>query len=120
MDRAGSGIYPDLLHHYGVDLVAAIKSGRPSPKLLLSLIATLPMGSMTQALLMGDRSAFGWSNEVSVLADVVDATYDNMVGTAMGKFKKLPKRYPRPGTKATPAKGDGTVRGLARYFGVIC
>ena len=97
MDRCGAGLYPDLLRHYGVDLVEAIGAGTPSPRLLLSLAAALPMGSMTQALLVGDREVFGFSREVAVSADVYDAVYDNMVGTAWGKFKTLPDRYPRPG-----------------------
>lgn len=97
-----------------------IRSGKPGPRLLLSLAAALPMGTMTQALLVGDRSAFGFSREVSVSADVYDAVYDNMVGTAMGKFKRLPDKYPRPGWRGRgkAAKGDGTVKTLAKHFGV--
>lgn len=108
-----------MLRYYGVDLVKAIRTGRPGPALLLSLIAALPQGSMTHALLAEDRALLGWSREAAVVADVFDAVYDNMVGTSMAKFKQKPKPYPRPGhAKGHAAKGDGTVKTLARHFGV--
>ena len=123
MDRAGAGIYPDLLSTFGVDLVEALRVGSPSPGALLVLISALPMGSMTQAWLVGDRGLHGFSREVAVSADVYDAVMTNMVGSAMGKFKKLPDPYPRPGKGANKGSqtisGAKSVRELASMMGAL-
>lgn len=87
----------DLQRVYHIDLVDALHSGSRTPKELLALIRWLPQGSVRDAVQMGDETMFGYTRPVAVSADVYDAVMTNMVGTAMGKMKRLPDPYPRPG-----------------------
>lgn len=101
IDRAGAGVYADLLRYYKVDLVAAVESGSPSPRLLLVLIHGLPDGSWTAALLNNNPELRGWTRETALLADIFDNISVNTVATGMGGGPRKPYMWPgRPGARA--------------------
>lgn len=83
-----------MYRYYGVNLIEAIRTGHPSPRVLLGYLTILPLGSATGAMLAGNRSQIGWDMNVEMAANIVDAVNANTVAT--GVFKKTPTVEPLP------------------------
>ncbi len=99
-------------------MVEAVRTGWPSPRFLLALIAGLPQGAWTRAVLADDPDLRGWSREASLLADLYDNVSVNTVST--GWFKKRPKPdlWPfRPGRRVEGrAAAPKSTAGLKAMF----
>src|SRR5690606_11980046 len=79
-----------------------ILDGTYSPKLLLSYIRNLPLGSATVAALRGGDEFAGWDPHMYMLANIVDAIQTNTYAFVAANSKrkpKPPKPIQRPKTK---------------------
>lgn len=90
-------MYPDLLFHYGVDLVETVEGRGHSPSVVILCIKRLPDTSLTHAKHIGGMEHFGWGQDRHLHADLYDALNENTraCGNFKGKPPKVPK-YPRP------------------------
>lgn len=117
MDDYGEGLYPDLLHYYGVNLVDVVEGRGPSPALVMLLVQRLPDTSLTMALASGGREQFGWGVDRHMTADIFDAINQNTRAT--GNWgKKAPKfpAWPRPKVKKKADTGPKKRRSVAEIY----
>lgn len=107
IDDYGAGLYPDLLFHYGVNLVDVVQGNGPAPALVIALIQRLPDTSMTSALASGGKAHFGWGIDRHMTADLFDALQANTAATGNWKKGRTPDlpQWPRPkARKEKPAE----------------
>ena len=119
IDQYGDGLYPDLLFHYGLDLVDVIEGRGPAPALVLALVQRLPDTSLTVALASGGRPHFGWGVDRHLAADTYDAINQNTRATgnwAKGKVPTLPA-WPRPAAPTRPERKVSVADIYRRFAG---
>lgn len=77
-----------------MDIVVALRSGYPTPGMLLMLIDGLPEGSRYSASVLGDDGFLGRTSESRLLADMFDLIQSFAAGVCGVKGELKP--YPRP------------------------
>lgn len=100
MDDHGNAVVSDLSEYHGIDLVAVIRDGSISPRMLLARLLCLPDTSALHASLRGEPR--GWGGDRHLAATVVDAIQANTYVTASllsRRRVRKPKRLQRPKVK---------------------
>lgn len=117
IDEYGDGLYPDLLFHFGCDLVEVVNGQGPAPSLVLALVRRLPDDCMTAALQAGGVEHLGWGTDRHLMANVFDALNQNTRACGNWGKKGPPKipAFPRPKRKSK-GKPHQTVAALHAAF----